>query len=111
MKIIHKDEEYSLDSDSVKQYEGERICDTVKALETCALRKKYVLVYSPKLKANILCNKNHLFHASDEYSSAQEKCPNCASNNISNEDAPDNKMLDVSCHDCSYQWSEPCKDN
>ena len=42
-----------LDSYEVKQYENERIVDEVELLEEIG-RKKWILVYSPKLLANIL---------------------------------------------------------
>lgn len=36
-----------------------------------------------------------------------DTCPKCKSSNISNEDAPhDDGSLDLTCHDCSYQWNE-----
>lgn len=43
----------------------------------------------------------------DEYDLPQEKCPNCQSDNIANEDGPNDNILEVTCHDCSFQWSEP----
>lgn len=34
-------------------------------------------------------------------------CPNCGSDNIANEDGPDeDNRLPVTCHDCSHQWTE-----
>ena len=106
MKIISEGEKYSMDSDSVKQYEGERICDEVEALES-SRRGKFVLVYSPRLSANILCDKSHLFHLTDQYKKTQDVCPKCASNNIANENDGPCDVLVVTCHDCSYQWTEP----
>lgn len=36
-----------------------------------------------------------------------DKCPNCRSSNIANEEGPDEDgRLQVTCHDCSYQWTE-----
>jgi transposase-like protein len=37
----------------------------------------------------------------------KDECPNCTSDNISNEDAPnDYGQLVITCHDCSFQWEE-----
>lgn len=49
-----------LDSYQVKQYENERIVDEVEVLEPSSARAKWVLVYSPKLMANILVPKSDL---------------------------------------------------
>ncbi len=36
-----------------------------------------------------------------------DKCPNCGSDNIANEEGPDEEgRLAVTCHECSYQWTE-----
>lgn len=40
------------------------------------------------------------------YGEPQECCPDCESTYISNEDAPEDGVLTVTCHDCSYQWAE-----
>jgi Zn ribbon nucleic-acid-binding protein len=43
-----------------------------------------------------------------EYDSVQDKCPRCGeADNICNEDAPHDGILEVICHECGYQWSEP----
>lgn len=34
----------------------------------------------------------------------QDNCPKCDSDNIANEDAPQNGLLQLTCHDCSHQW-------
>jgi hypothetical protein len=51
---------YKLDSYDVKQYENERIVDVVQVIEEPKLKSKYVLVYSGKLKANVLVPKKDL---------------------------------------------------
>ena len=35
-----------------------------------------------------------------------DRCPHCGSDNIANHDAPENGGLRVTCHACSYQWTE-----
>jgi hypothetical protein len=43
-----------------------------------------------------------------EYDTPQDKCPKCESDNISNEDGPDDlNRLPVTCFNCGYQWHEP----
>ena len=43
------------------EFEGERLVDDVELIEQPLKTQKKVLVYSPKLKANILVYKNRLF--------------------------------------------------
>jgi hypothetical protein len=33
-------------------------------------------------------------------------CPECGSDNISNEDGPIDGEIQITCHDCSSQWQE-----
>ena len=42
------------------EFEGKRLVDDVKLLESIKTNKRKVLVYSSKLKANILIYKNRL---------------------------------------------------
>lgn len=44
-----------------------------------------------------------------QYEQQMDLCPLCGSSNICNEDALDLDagQLEVTCHDCSYQWVEP----
>lgn len=42
-----------------------------------------------------------------EYEEPQEVCPKCESDNISNEDGPDDGRLPVTCLNCGHQWHEP----
>lgn len=60
--FTYKDEpdQYKIDTDRVSQYEGERIVDVVTLLEKPAKGAKKVLVYSPKLQANVLVYRNDL---------------------------------------------------
>ena len=52
---------FHLDSYEVKQYEGEHVVDDVTLEEEVyPTRKKWILVYSPKLLANILAPKKDL---------------------------------------------------
>lgn len=51
---------YKIDTDRVSQYEGERIVDTVTIIEPPKKYQKKVLVYSPKLRANVLVFKKDL---------------------------------------------------
>jgi hypothetical protein len=44
-----------------------------------------------------------------EYKVPQETCPKCQSDNIANEDGPADGLLHVTCHSCSFQWTEPCE--
>lgn len=37
----------------------------------------------------------------------EDYCPQCSSNNIANEDPPSDCTLELTCHDCSNQWSIP----
>ena len=53
-------DKFHIDTDSVSQYENERIVDDVELLETPKKYSKKVLVYSPKLRADILVNKRDL---------------------------------------------------
>jgi hypothetical protein len=57
---MKKHKEYHIDTDRVSQYEGERIVDTVRLLEIPKKTDKRVLVYSPKLQANVLVFKSDL---------------------------------------------------
>lgn len=45
---------FHIDTDEVSQYENERIVDDVKVVEISKKYSKRILVYSPKLRANIL---------------------------------------------------------
>ncbi len=60
--FTYKDEpdQYKIDSDRVSQYEGERVVDTVTLLEEPKKGAKKVLVYSPKLQANVLVYRKDL---------------------------------------------------
>lgn len=42
-----------------------------------------------------------------EFEEPQEVCPACKSDNIANEGPPEDDILHVTCHDCSFQWIEP----
>jgi predicted Zn finger-like uncharacterized protein len=33
-----------------------------------------------------------------------DKCPECGSDNIANEDQASDAGLEISCHNCSHQW-------
>ena len=61
---------FKLDSYGVKQYENERVVDTVTLDESekFPFKKKYVLVYSPLYRANILAPARDLteVEASDQ---------------------------------------------
>ncbi len=57
MKIGTK---FNIDTDRVSQYKGERIVDTVNILVVPTKAQKKVLVYSPKLRADILVYKSDL---------------------------------------------------
>ena len=57
---MKKGDKYNIDSYRVSQYEDERITDVVTIIEEPNLNDKKVLVYSPKLKANILVFRNDL---------------------------------------------------
>jgi len=35
-----------------------------------------------------------------------DACPECGSENIQDEDAPMDGVFQISCHDCSHQWTE-----
>ena len=59
-KKLSKGTILKLDSYSVKQYENERVVDSVEVLEDSSGRAKWVLVYSPHLSANILVHKSDL---------------------------------------------------
>lgn len=41
------------------------------------------------------------------YDNPQDVCPKCGSDDICNEDGPDDGLLPVTCHNCGYCWSEP----
>lgn len=58
----YKDEPqmFRIDSDRVSQYEGERVVDTVTLVEEPKKGAKKVLVYSPKLQANVLVYRKDL---------------------------------------------------
>ncbi|RYZ76831.1 MAG: hypothetical protein EOP04_31610 [Proteobacteria bacterium] len=53
---------------------------------------------------------------SDKYSTGMDICPSCDSDNIANEDAEEDlgngeTRLEITCHDCTYQWLEVYKAN
>jgi len=55
-----------------------------------------------------LCVEQGLIHAeTGEILKTDQTCPKCGSENIANEE-PENDFgeLEVTCHDCSYQWQE-----
>ena len=54
--MIHKGNNYKYDD----EFEGERLVDTLEALEDSKKYSKKTLVYSPKLRANILVFNNRL---------------------------------------------------
>lgn len=57
---MKKGDKLHIDSLRVSQYENERIVDDVVLLEKPKRNSKKVLVYSSKLRANILVFKNDL---------------------------------------------------
>jgi len=47
-------------------------------------------------------------YETEEFDVPQEVCPYCLSDDIGNEDAPnDFNMLEVDCFDCGRKWTEP----
>jgi len=53
-------DKFKIDTYRVSQYENERVVDEVTLLETPTTRHKKVLVYSPKLMANVVVFKEDL---------------------------------------------------
>jgi hypothetical protein len=56
---IQENTTYHIDCSNVKQYENERIVDDVTVIEVKP-RSPLVLVYSPKLRANVLVRRKEL---------------------------------------------------
>lgn len=56
---IEENKTYHIDCNNVKQYENERIVDDVTVI-TVTPRSPLVLVYSPKLRADILVRRKEL---------------------------------------------------
>ena len=42
------------------------------------------------------------------YKESLDHCPLCGTDNICNEDSPDDAaQIEITCHNCGYQWVEP----
>lgn len=57
---IQVGQKFHIDSYEVKQYENKRVVDDVEVFDVFSGKTKYVLVYSPKLNANVLVKKTDL---------------------------------------------------
>lgn len=42
-----------------------------------------------------------------QFDTPQEKCPECGSDDIVNEDGPEDGQLPVHCNVCGFNWNEP----
>jgi hypothetical protein len=60
MSTIKKNDKFRIDTYRVSQYENERVVDVVTVVEVPTKAQKKVLVYSPKLQANVLVFKSDL---------------------------------------------------
>jgi predicted RNA-binding Zn-ribbon protein involved in translation (DUF1610 family) len=87
-----------------------------KAIEL-EVNEEDVSVYSPKVSEGrpaISALLDSLQYAGiyaavteEEYDDPQDNCPNCGSDNIANEGPPEDGNLQVTCHNCAFQWIEP----
>jgi hypothetical protein len=82
-----------------------------KAIEL-EINEEDVSVYRPDGGATALLDSlqfTGIFAAvtEEEYDEPQDNCPNCGSDNITNEGPPEDGQLQVTCHNCAFQWVEP----